>query len=183
MIAKLGFILIVAIFGALMFAAGALAPDSIRQPMTEHARKAARLVLPASAVAAANSAGTGNKAAPGNTPGAVSAPDAAKGTPLPADSLLLPTPLPDKGQYALQAGRFASAADAAALGARIKDLKLPFDKVLEVVDQNGQHWSIVPVGPYASVDEARMARVAVAREIGTDDSLPVILMPPAKPKS
>ena len=49
---------------------------------------------------------------------------------------------PDKGQYGLQAGQFASAEQAGQLGMRIKPLRLQF-ALLDVVDQTGKRWTIV----------------------------------------
>lgn len=187
MIAKLGFVLILAVFGALMFAGGMLAPESLRQSATLFAKQASQklsavFVQTASASAAsAPPAGAASASASASGAAAVSVPPAAD--PIPAEDLLIPTPLPDKGQYAVQVGQFADAAQANALGKRIKELQLPFDKVLDVVDQAGQRWSVVPVGPYASPDDARTARAAVARELHLSDALPLILLPAEKPKS
>lgn len=172
MIAKLGFVLILAVFGALMFAGGTLAPESLRQSATAFAKQASQKL---SAVFVKTASASASGAA------AVSVPPAAD--PIPAEDLLIPTPLPDKGQYAVQVGQFADAAQANALGKRIRELQLPFDKVLDVVDQAGQRWAVVPVGPYASPDDARTARAAIARELHLSDALPLILLPAEKPKS
>jgi len=179
MITKLGFVLILAVFGVLMFFGGILAPDSLKQPAAGFVKQASGALgavlgktAPASAAGAAASASAKAAAAP-----------EAKADPIPAESLLIPTPLPDKGQYAVQVGHFADAAQANALGKRIKQLQLPFDKVLDVVDQAGQRWAVVPVGPYANPDDARTARADIARDLQVSDSLPLILLPAAKPKS
>jgi cell division septation protein DedD len=181
MIAKLGFVFILAVFGVLMFVGGVLAPSSLRQSVAVFEKQAnqklnAMFGKAASASSAASAPGASASAA-------ASAPAAAKADPIPAESLLLPTPLPDNAQYAVQAGWFADAGQANALGKRIKELKLPFDKVLDVVDQAGQRWSVVPVGPYATADEARTARAGIARDLSLNDSLPLILLPAPKPKS
>jgi septal ring-binding cell division protein DamX len=74
--------------------------------------------------------------------------------PLALDALAPPLPLPDKGQYALQAGMFGSAEAAAALAARLKARKLPVQDVIAVVDQDGAPWYVVGVGAYASPAQA-----------------------------
>lgn len=177
MIAKLGFILIVAVFGALMFAAGIFAPQSLRQPVQQMTQQAKAWF------AAAGKSGD-SVAAPAASPtdsSASASAQADKADPIPAESLLIPAPLPDKGQYGLQVGQFASAEQAGQLGSRIKSLRLPL-ALLDVVDQAGKRWSIVALGPYASPDEARMARVPALRDLGLNESLPLILLPPPKAK-
>lgn len=177
MIAKLGFVLIVAAFGALMFIAGILAPASVRQPVGMFAQQTIKQLTPVAEKKIAGDAASAAAAASSS-----SAPQAEKSKPVPAESLLIPSPLPDKGQYALQAGQFTHAEQANALAAHIKELGLPFDKVIDVVDQAGKNWSVVPVGPYGSLDEARTVRLPVARNLGMDEALPLILLPQA-PKS
>ena len=185
MIAKLGFLLVLAVFGALMFAGGMLAPEPLRQSATALAKEAGRKWSSVSAKAASASSATAAASASSaaGASAAASTPAEAKADPIPAESLLLPTPLPEKGQYAVQVGQFADATQADVLGARVKASKLPFDKVLDVMDQAGQRWSVVAVGPYASPDEARTARAAIARELQVTDSLPLIMLPAPKPKS
>jgi cell division protein FtsN len=181
MIAKFGFTLILAVFGALMFFGGILAPESIKRPATDFAQRAAQKfndVFSKTAPAKADAA-----AATGVAPTASAAGAAKAADPIPAEALLIPTPWPEAGQYAVQAGQFADAAQADALGKRIKEMKLPFDKVLDVVDQAGQRWAVVAVGPYASADAARGARVAIASDLHLSEALPLILLPAAKPKS
>jgi hypothetical protein len=76
-------------------------------------------------------------------------------------------------------GQFASADQAGQLGSRIKSLRLPFVS-LDVVDQGGKRWTVVALGPYASPDEARMARMPALHDLGLNESLPLILLPPPK---
>ena len=174
--------------GALMFAAGTVVPESIRQKVAEPAEQLfGQLAAVTNSVTGAEkedsaSAENASTASPATAGAAAAAPAAAKAEPIPIQDLLIPSPLPDKAQYALQAGQFESVEDANALGARIKAAKLPFDKVIEVIDQGGKQWSIVPIGPYDSADAARTARMPVAQALGIDLSLPLILLPPPKPK-
>lgn len=190
MIAKLGFTLIVALFGALMFAGGMLSPGAWQQSVTGLTRQLEQIV--GEFIGKKNTAPVANAPATAKSPvsaapsssaaPAASVPKAAKDDAIPAESLLIPTPLPDKGAYAVQVGQFTDASQANAVGSRIKALNLPFDKVIEVVDQSGNRWSIVPVGPYANLDDARTARIAVARALQLSDALPLIVLPPEKPK-
>lgn len=179
MIAKLGFILIVAVFGALMFAAGMLAPESLREPVRATTQQA-KAWLAAGGKKTDDSAATAAPAANSTDSSASASARADKAAdPILAESLLIPSPLPDKGQYGLQVGQFASAEQAGQLGSRIKSLRLPF-ALLDVVDQGGKRWTVVALGPYASPDEARMARMPALHDLGLNESLPLILLPPPK---
>lgn len=176
MIAKFGFIFVVAIFGVLMFIAGVIAPESIRIPVDAFAKQTVARVTSLRTEKAAGASATdpasGGVAAPVVAEAAAIKPD-----PIWEESLLVPTPAPEKAQYGLQAGRFAHAADADALAERVKALHLPLFKVLDVVDKAGIRSSIVAVGPYASQEEARTARPAIARDLSLTGPLTLILLP------
>jgi hypothetical protein len=178
MMAKFGFVLLLAVFGGVMFLCGVLAPAALRDPVSGAADRT---------VAQLESA-LGRKAAPaGAAPAAAgaSAGASAKGgpAPVPAEQLLLPAPLPEKGRFAVEAGRFTDAQPAQELGKRLQSLRLPVVNVIEAVDQGGAHWWIVPVGPYASPAEARAGRVRVAQELKVDSLLPLIMLPAQAPKA
>lgn len=189
MIAKAGFILLVLLFGALMFMAGTLAPPGIGQAVTGAANQLAAYLpgarevgveLKASPSRTGGSAGSASASASASASSAASAAASAPDT-LAASSLLIPTPLPEAGKYALQAGKYAHEADASAMYAKIQSAKLPAQKVTNVQDQGGALWTVVAVGPYASLDEARTANGAVALQLGLIGPLPLILLPaPAK---
>lgn len=163
MLAKGGLILLIAAFGALLFGAGAVAPDSLRRPIGELAQRAAALVAPKPAPAAP-------KAAESKPP----APGA-----LPWSALLVPTPAPAKGRYALLAGQFANAEDAEARAKLVKDAGLAV-AVLAVTDAQDKRWSVVAAGNYDSSDDARAARRGVAPRLHLLEPVPVILLPPSK---
>ena len=190
MVAKAGFIVLVLLFGALMFMAGTLAPPGIGQTVTGAANQLAAYLPGAKDVGAKPKPESASKA--GASAGAASAPASASASaaasaaasapePLAASSLLIPTPLPEAGKYALQAGQFTHETDASALYAKIQSVKLPAQKVANVRDQGGALWTVVAVGPYASLDEARTANSMVAAQLGLIGPLPLILLPaPAK---
>lgn len=174
MIAKFAFFLIVALFGALMFAAGTLAPESVRQKVASLAQDAATRVEKPSAA---------KTKAEGEAPAAQPAtPSVEKNKPTPFKDLLLPpAPPPEKGPYALQAGQFANTEAGDNLSKRIKDLGLP-TVVIATVDSHGQKWSVVSAGAFNSADDARAAQASIAGKLGLTGPLPVIVLP-AKPKS
>lgn len=195
MIAKFGFVLVLIVFGALMFTGGVLAPDSLRQSVAATAKQVTNQVklpfsrsgLAETTASSATSPAKEGKTAPAQSPaGGNTAPAAAADTnsqPVPIESLLIPTPMPEKGRYAVQAGLFTDNEQADALARRIQEMKHPFDKVLEVVDQAGRQWSLVPVGPYASAEEARTAAAMVAQDLRVNQTLPLIFLPSEKPES
>jgi cell division protein FtsN len=179
MMAKFGFLLLLGVFGSLMFLCGVLAPESVRLPVSGAA--AQTLARAESVLGRARPAASGAAA---TTAGAPAAPSAKEGPPpVPAEQLLLPAPLPEKGRFAVEAGRFTDAQPAQELGKRLQSLRLPVEKVIEAVDQGGAHWWIVPVGPYASPAEARAARVRVAQELQVDSLLPLMMLPAPPPTS
>jgi cell division protein FtsN len=177
-IAKLGFILVVAAFGALMFAAGAVAPDSVRTKIESISKRAitaaATLVMPATPKA---------PQAPAADKVAAKAPAAAaaKDDSVALESLLLPAPLPVKGKFAIQAGQFADADAADELKREAADLGVKA-AVVPVVDTNGQHWFVVAAGSFDSLDDARVACWPISRDLGKSNPLPLMLLPPEKPK-
>lgn len=163
MFAKLGFLLAVVCFGALMFVAGTLAPENVRAPVATFGR-AVVAKLP------------GQGEAPKAATEEAKAGAAQEPPPIASESLQLPVPLPAKGEYALQAGQFAVPEPAEELGKRLQKADVPFE-ILPVVDKDGQKWSLVAAGKYATPEEARTARMGLAERLGITGGLPVILMP------
>jgi hypothetical protein len=97
--------------------------------------------------------------------------------PVALEALLPPLPLPEKGQYALQAGMFGSAAAAARLAAQLKAQRLPVQDVIAAVDQDGANWFVVAVGAYASRADAIEAGRGLARVLPGGGLQRVILLP------
>lgn len=161
--AKTGFILIVVIFGGIMFMAGVMAPDAVRRPLL-------------SVFSVTKSSNPPRAATPAPPVASASAPPTTDSDDLPYDALLLPAPLPSQGVYALQLGSYVEAASADAWIARARDQGYPVRK-LKVTDQNGARWIVVAVGRYASPDDARTARAATARRLEWTQPLAVIRLP------
>jgi hypothetical protein len=162
-LAKLGFLVVVIAFGGLMFVCGTLAPGGMRAPVAAFGRMVLDKLGPAADEAKGLPAGAA----------AVATQEPA---PIPSELLQLPIAVPDKALYALQAGQFAVPEPAANLGKRLQAAGIAF-RVFPVVDKNGQKWSVVAAGQYASPDEARTARTRLAEELGIADGLPVIRLP------
>jgi cell division septation protein DedD len=186
---KYGYTAVLAGVGALMFFAGLSAPDSLRSNLSPggaaaaSAKASAPMAAGASASASAADAATPSASSAASAPAPAASPAAASASasasaPILLESLQIPNPAPAAGQYALQAGQFASEDAAVALGVNLKQQKLPFDKPIKTVDQGGKIWYLVPIGPYASLDEARQARTQIALKINLGGALPAILLPP-----
>lgn len=168
MLMKLFFILLVLLFGLLMFVTGVLAPPGVN-------RETARI---AHQVMAMLPLGAGPSTPAGDvvkSPGEEKAPEE---TPVPTETLLLPTPLPAQGLYALQLGQFGNGDGADVLLARVRTAGIEVRKIA-AVDRNGQAWWIVAAGSYPQPDEARTARSMMAREVGILEEMPIILLPGA----
>ncbi|MDQ1812082.1 SPOR domain-containing protein [Massilia sp. CCM 9210] len=177
--AKFGFLFTLALFGALMFVAGLLAPPSFRTSIQDGAARAK------SELTALTGLGVGPASAAATPPAAAATapPEAVQADPIASEALLIASPLPDHARFGLQLGQFANPEQAKELAARIKTLKLP-TATLDIVDQAGKRWTVVAAGPYASADEARAARVPLARELGFTEPTPLILLPaPPKPNA
>jgi cell division septation protein DedD len=170
---RFGFLLVLAMFGALMFVAGALAPASLTAPLRSlaaSAQKLASVKAPPAAVALS----AAKAAAAADASGSATA--AAKPDPIPLENLLLPATPTAKGQYGLQLGQFEHSAEAQQLHERLRIGKFP-GVVLETVDQDGRRWSVVASGPYPSQDLARAARAPLVQVLGVTGPMPVIQWP------
>ena len=92
------------------------------------------------------------------------------------DQLLLPTPPPEKGTYAILAGQLADAEAANQLSNRVRSLGL-LSSIVPVIDKEGQHWFFVSAGSFDSLDDARVRRWSISLDLGFSDPLPLILLP------
>ena len=172
MIAKFGFILLVILFGALMFIVGTMAPPSL------HSYVAAGIanVVPHSAVMKAGTTGADTNTASGAASAPAKGDD--KNKPLPYQSLLLRSPLPAKAQYALQAGMFSDAAAANGLNARLTKLGYP-SQIIAVVDTDRQTWQVVAAGSFGSLNDTDAARIRLEQTLGLAQPPSTIVLPPS----
>jgi len=97
------------------------------------------------------------------------------------EQLQLPTPLPENGKYALQAAKFSFAEGAEELRSRALTVGLT-SSIIPVVDKDGLYWFIVSVGSFESPDDARASSTSISSQLGISEQLPLILLPPEKPK-
>lgn len=176
MIAKFGFILLVILFGALMFIAGTMAPPSLHSYV---AAGIARIVPRSAAMTAGTTTGADTITASGAA--GVPAKGDDKNKPVPYQSLLLRSPLPAKAQYALQAGMFSDAAAANGLNARLTKLGYP-SQIIAVVDTDQQTWQVVAAGSFGSLNDADAARIRLAQALNlAQPPSTIVLPPPPKP--
>ncbi|MDN7183262.1 SPOR domain-containing protein [Caballeronia sp. SEWSISQ10-4 2] len=191
---KAFFLLLLLVFGATMFAAGALAPASVKEPL-EHiaAEIAARFPGDASKAAGSSTAlsttlpSTSRPAAASAASGAIAssigaAPAAASGSlyaaSTPIANLLVPVPPPAKGHYALQVATFTSS-DAAALFANSVS-EQGYKTTIVPISDSGQPL-IVTIGDYPSAQAASDDQLAVGRDLKSTALPPVVLLPPPPP--
>jgi cell division septation protein DedD len=166
MVRKFGLILLVLLFGALMFLVGVVASNSIRRPVSgllEHPRISR---TDASVPQPTHQTGT--------VPGAATP---AEPPPVPYQALLIPSPPPPDGTYALQLGSYPTRTSAAEWVKRAQDGGWVASQI-SVLDQNGERWIAVAVGEFNSPDDARAARVTLSRTLALAQALPVIRLPP-----
>lgn len=168
MLMKLFFVFLVLLFGLLMFVTGVLAPTEVSKETSRIAHK----VMSALPIGGTSTAPAEE---PPQPPGQGKNQEEA---PVATETLLLPTPLPAQGLYALQLAQFGNAASAEILMTRLKAAGIT-GKVIRAIDKQGQTWWIVAAGSYGQPDEARTARPVIAKEIGGITEMPVILLPGA----
>ena len=184
---KVFFLLLLVAFGAVMFAAGTLAPSNLKAPIERLAAQAAALLPGESskAAAASSSASSSNggstvaggaviakSAAPAGAANPAS-PVVAASTPI--ASLLVPAPPPAHGHYALQAATFTSS-DAASLFAGSVS-EQGYKATIVPITDSGQPL-IVAVGDYPSPEAASADQLVVGRQLKSTALPPVVLLPP-----
>lgn len=180
MLRKLGFVIVLLLFGALMFVAGLLAPSRVREPVADWSHGVVGELSGGGTNAGETAAATG-AAGDGDAFGGNG--DAEKdGKGQPYADLVLPTPLPPKGRYALQVeiltGRNAARPLVSQLDASDHEPRL-----IPVTDPAGDDWFVVAAGRFGDPDAARTARPDLKRALGSPTRpLPVILLPEKKKK-
>lgn len=182
---KAAFVLLIAVFGAAMFAAGALAPAQLKTPLENLAAKAAAMLgtggrlhqaaESAGKAAASRSASASTTSGPvGGAPAAASGAAYAASTPM--ANLLVPSVPPAKARYALQAATFASG-DAAALFASSVTAQGYKATIIPVSDADQPF--IVTVGDYTSPDAASADQLPVEQALKSTTLPPVVMLPPS----
>jgi len=175
MIAKFGFILLVILFGAVMFIAGTMAPPSLHSYVATGIAN----IVPHSTVMKTGTTGADTNTASGAAGAPAKGDD--KNKPLPYQSLLLRSPLPAKAQYALQVGMFSDMTAANAMNAQLTKLGYP-SSIIAVVDTDQQTWQVVAAGNFGNLDDADAARIRLAQALKlAQPPSTIVLPPPPKP--
>lgn len=175
------FLLLLVLFGAAMFAAGALAPAHVKAPLEAFASKiAAGLPMGGKPQGKATDtaiarAGAGTRtAAPSGAASAASGVVYAASAPM-AD-LLVPAVPPVKARYALQAASFESGDAATALAA---ELAARGHRTVIIPVSDADHPLIVAVGDFPTPEAARAQQLALGEELKSVALAPVIMLPAA----
>ncbi|KGI78280.1 hypothetical protein LF63_0108165 [Oleiagrimonas soli] len=189
MLAKLALILLVILFGASMFLAGAMAPDSWRQDIAGLVGKLPG--LSPSDSSKSDAAGQAKRVAKSAiAPAASTAKASSAAKPATLGSLLVSTavkqPEPKKGAaaYALQLGMYVSDAAAASEEKRVKaaGIDLPLTRI-GVVDASGNAWVVLAVGRFPSTADAQKSEERIASILGMRNLSVVRLPDSGKPAS
>lgn len=185
MFGKLGLVVLIVLFGACMFVAGAMAPDGWRASIGGFGGPALRAHhdIPIAAALASSGKPAPTASAPADAPAPAST------TTVKLDSLLVSAtvrpPAPAKGQpaFALQLGQFARSADADAAVQRGAGAApdLPLARIA-TVDAGGTPWTVVAIGRYVSPAMAQRDAARLCAALGLRD-LPVIRLPEASPSA
>ena len=178
MLSRIGFLMLLLAFGLLAWVAGLVMPAGLLQQIP--VPQALQAVLPPSL--AARVAAPPAAPAPAAAPAGAAADKPAKAPP-PLESLLVPTPAPEKGRYALQLGLYPGAEEAEALAARVNALRLPgvAAKTLQVRSQDGLDWWLAAAGEQATPEDLETARALLAERLGLQAIRPILLPAPTKP--
>jgi len=184
---KIAFVVLVVLFGVLMFIAGLLAPASLKTTFSLTAQhwlpaSAVKLLTPAKSImaSAAPSASTISLPTATAKPATASAGTPASAPAVPLSSVMVPVSPAANTVYALQIALVASAGQASDSAAPLTDAQVPV-KVLNVTDSEGKPWVLVAAGNYSSYDDARIQQTVLAQQFHLLDLPPVIVLPPAKP--
>lgn len=185
------FLLLLLAFGATMFAAGTLAPASVKGPLEHIAAEVAALMpgdasklagsstaLPSVSKLAAPSGPASDAIASSANAAPAAASSALYAASTPIANLLVPVPPPPKGRYALQVATFTSS-DAAALFASSVS-EQGYKATIVPVSDSGQPL-IVTIGDYPSAQAASEDQLAVGRDLKSTALPPVVLLPPPAP--
>jgi hypothetical protein len=180
MLHRLGFVLLVLLFGGLMFLAGLLAPASVHGPVAQWARDAVGATLGEVRAAVDATLADAERAATASAVRAAddTTPDGGPDAPgvLAYGELVVPAPLPSEGVYGLQVGMLTDAGAAAARTAEVR--AAGFDsRVIPVTDADGARWYVVTAGRHGHPRQAREARMLLATSLGVAaDTFPVLLL-------
>jgi len=156
--AKLGFIILVLIFGASTFVAGVVAPEEIADPVRLHAQQLYERWNPATAPAVA-----AVENATENTANA-----------LPYSQLIQDVDYGEK--VGIQVGLYSSTEEAQLLQSELKQLKLPVATIPVRIADNF-NWILLASGPYADTESAQLNLARLRDLFGYERSFDLIRWP------
>lgn len=180
LLSKIGFLILILVFGALAILAGVAMPEKLQQRL--QGLPAVKTVLSQVQNKLAPASGKSVEQAKGSGQGkGGEQPKEAK--PPPLESLLLPSPLPAKGSYGLQIGLFPDENGADELAARVNGMQLPkiAAKTLKVRGRDGKNWWLALAGEEADPGELLRTRLRLEEMLSLQSIRPVLLPAPAKP--
>lgn len=175
MLSKLGFLILISAFGMLAVMSGLTMPQSLRQKLpalppglAKQFPALSKLTLPAL---------PGKKAA---APGAVKAQSKKPPPPPPIESLMIPSPLPAKGSYALQLGLYPEKEGAQGMAARVNGFKLPGigAKTMEVQGRDGRSWFVAYAGEAENPADLEATKIRLEDMLSLQSLRPILIPQP-----
>lgn len=201
--AKMGFIVLLLVFGGLLFVVGIQAPDDVRGKLQETFAKISQIIqnktggAPAAPQDAASKDATAQApqapAADGNNAQAAApaAPVADKGAadakgkkdaPIAYKTLLLSSTAPAKAKYAIQLRLSRNSQDIAYYQSLLTPFGYKSQVLSVVVGKDPADWQLLAVGQFDSIDDAQDSGFTLAKELSLPQAPPTIMLPPPPPK-
>lgn len=171
---KAGFIIVLLLFGAIMFAAGTMAPPSI-SATTAEISKAIIQHLPLDNLFAPKKSNASD-----TTKSAATEAEA----PIAYTALDLPDALPENGEYALEVDMVLNEPAAKTWIAQLQAQQYSAREIA-VIGPDGSRWIVIAAGNFKTPQAARDERPNLLQDIpqASKSSLRVIMLPSAKAKS
>jgi len=177
MLRKFGFILAVLLFGALMFLAGAMAPEPLRAHLAEQSRQALTQV-PGLSGLQGKEAGQRNGASNGSadTTETEAATDDGDEAPPPRFRELIQRPFPADATLALMIA-MESSSEAAASASQAAQAAGYTTQQLQVRDNRDRQWTLVAAGEFENEKQARAAQWLMADDLDLKNTLEILALP------
>lgn len=191
MFTKLGFLVLILMFGTLAFMAGAMAPDGWRHAIHATGDELVTVLRTIATKVHPGATSPVTSEAPSHSTTAAPASSASHApAPLHMDALTIKAaisaPAPQAGQpaYAVQLGQYVTEDEASLAAKRFQaqGVDLPFSNIA-VVDDKQQAWTVLAAGRFTTPAAAHQAASRIESSLNLD-TLPVIRLPPStKPSS
>lgn len=169
MLRKFGFILAVLLFGALLFLAGMLAPDALRQSVAERADYALAALPDLTGESESDEQAASDSGEGDDGTGQDQAP--------PRYGDLLSRPFPNEAILSLVIGMESNPAGADSVAENAASAGYETRRIT-VRDNQGRQWTVVTAGEFENARAAREARALMASDLNLPSTLQILALPP-----